>query len=162
MGSDPIFRAPIFRGLCLAVAGASLGVHLALACGTALAGEGDSPVGLWRTIDDRTGKARSVVRIYEEAGRLHGRIERGFDPREQDRVCDKCEDERRGKPLRHMVILLNLKAEAGEFVDGDILDPDNGTVYRCKMRLEEGGRRLVVRGYVGVSLFGRSQTWERE
>lgn len=151
MGADPIFRAASLAGAAVL-----------FACGMAVAGEGDSPVGLWRTVDDRTGKARSVVRIYEEGGRLHGRIERGFDPKEQDRVCDKCEDERRGKPLRHMVILRNLKAEGGEFVDGDILDPDNGTVYRCKMRLDESGRKLVVRGFVGVSLFGRSQVWERE
>ena len=146
--------------ICRAVASA----WLVLACwdGAMHAADDASPIGLWKTVDDHTGKPRSVVRIYEEGGRLFGRIERGFDTREQDRVCDKCTDERRDKPLRGMVIMRNLRAEDGGYADGDILDPDNGTVYRCKIRLEEGGRKLVVRGYVGISLFGRSQTWERE
>jgi uncharacterized protein (DUF2147 family) len=134
---------------------------LAFGALTCHAAEADSPVGLWRTIDDKSGRARSAVRIYEEGGRLFGRIERGYDPREDDRVCSLCTDERRGKPLRGMVIMRNLRVEGDEYVDGDILDPDNGTVYRCKIRLAEGGQKLVVRGYVGVSLFGRSQTWER-
>lgn len=139
-------------------AGALLLVFCALA---ARAADADSPVGLWKTIDDKSGRARSAVRIYEEGGRLFGRIERGYDPREDERVCTLCTDERRGKPLRGMVIMRNLKAEGDDYVDGDILDPDNGTVYRCRLRLAEGGRALVVRGYVGISLFGRSQTWER-
>jgi len=134
---------------------------LALGAPTGHAGDAGSPVGLWKTIDDKSGRARSAVRIYEEGGRLFGRIERGYDPAEDARICTLCSDERRGKPLRGMVIMRNLRADGDEYVDGDILDPDNGTVYRCKLRLADGGRALVVRGYVGVSLFGRSQTWER-
>jgi uncharacterized protein (DUF2147 family) len=134
---------------------------LAVAICAGAAAAADSPAGLWKTIDDKTGRARSVVRIYEEGGRFFGRIEAGFDPREDHRVCNLCTDERRDKPLRGMLILRNLKADGDEFVDGDILDPANGTVYRCKLRLEEGGRKLVVRGFVGIALFGRSQTWER-
>ena len=137
-----------------------------LACagvtGPALAGDTDSPVGLWKTIDDKTGRARSLVRIYEESGRVFGRIERGVDPRESERRCNLCTDERRDQPLRNMVILRNLKPADGEYVDGDILDPDNGKVYRCKVWLEDGGKKLVVRGFLGAPLFGRSQTWERE
>jgi uncharacterized protein (DUF2147 family) len=141
------------RAMLLALAAAGAAAH---------ADDSASPVGLWKTVDDRTGKARSLVRIYTEGGLLFGRIERGLDPRENDRVCDKCTDERRGQPLRQMVILRNLKHADGEYIDGDILDPDNGSVYRCRIRLEDGGRKLVVRGFIGVSLFGRSQTWERE
>lgn len=121
-----------------------------------------TPVGRWKTIDDRSGKPRSVVRIFEQGGRLFGRIEAGFDPRENERVCNLCSDERRDQPLRGLLILRNLVPDGEAWSGGDILDPDNGTVYRCTVRLADGGRKLVVRGYVGVSLFGRSQTWERE
>lgn len=113
----------------------------------------DSPLGLWRTIDDKTGKPRSVVRIYEENGRLFGRIVRGFDARE---------NERRDQLLRGLLIIRNFKPDGAEYVDGDILDPDNGKTYSARMKLEEGGRKLAVRGFVGISLFGRSQVWERE
>jgi uncharacterized protein (DUF2147 family) len=140
---------------------------VALACGLAWSAaasvaDDTSPAGLWRTIDDRTGQPRSLVRIYEEGGRFFGRIEKGLNPQQEALTCAKCTDERRDKPLLGMVILRNLKAEGGAYVDGDVLDPDNGTVYRCKLKLEEGGRKLVLRGFVGVAMFGRSQTWERE
>lgn len=122
----------------------------------------DSPLGLWRTIDDKTGKPRSVVRIYEENGRLFGRIVRGFDARENERRCTLCSDERRDQLLRGLLIIRNFKPDGAEYVDGDILDPDNGKTYSARMKLEEGGRKLAVRGFVGISLFGRSQVWERE
>ena len=159
MDSNRLFRASRIAGRALAAI-----ALLACALGSAAIAQGNAaPVGLWKTIDDKTGKPRSLVRIYEEGGLLFGRIERGFDPAQQNRVCDKCTDERRGQPLLNMVILRNLKAAGdGEYADGDILDPDNGSVYRCKIRLEDGGKKLVVRGFVGVAMFGRSQTWERE
>jgi uncharacterized protein (DUF2147 family) len=121
-----------------------------------------SPVGTWKTIDDKTGKPRGVVRVYEQDGKLFGRIERSLRPGEPPKICDQCTDERKGQPLLGMIFLRNLKLVDGEYRDGDILDPDNGKVYRCKLRLEDGGKKLVVRAFIGVSLFGRTQTWERE
>jgi len=130
--------------------------------GAAVPGEPTSPVGTWKTIDDNTGKARAIVRIYEQDGRLFGRIEKSLTPGEDGRTCTKCTDERKDQPLTGLVIMRDIRLVDGEYRDGDILDPDNGSVYRCKLRLEEGGRKLVVRGFLGISLFGRSQTWERE
>jgi uncharacterized protein (DUF2147 family) len=138
---------------------------LVTTCAGGLAAQTDlkSPVGTWRTIDDRTGQPRSVVRIYEQDGKLFGQIVRslkeGEDP---NATCVKCTDERKGQPFVGMIFMRNLKLVDGEYTDGDILDPDNGSVYRCKMRLEDGGKKLVVRGFRGISLFGRAQTWERE
>ncbi len=120
-----------------------------------------SPVGLWRTFDDKTGKARGIVRIYEQDGKLFGRLERSFKPGAEKRVCSVCTDDRKDAPMLGLVIIRDLKPADGEFTGGTILDPDNGDVYRCKLRLEAGGTRLLVRGYLGISLFGRSQTWER-
>lgn len=121
-----------------------------------------SPVGLWKTFDDKTGEAKSIVRIYADNGELYARIERPLGAGEESRTCTQCKDERRNQPLIGLVIMRHMKAVKGEYRDGDILDPDNGSVYRCRLRLEDGGRKLNVRGFIGLSLFGRSQTWERQ
>jgi len=121
-----------------------------------------TPVGLWKTVDDKTGKPRSIVRVYEENGQYFGRVERSLNPATAGRVCDQCTGERKGQPIVGMVIIRGLKKDADEFKGGDILDPDNGKVYRCKVRVTKQGAELSVRGYLGASLFGRSQTWTRE
>jgi uncharacterized protein (DUF2147 family) len=118
--------------------------------------------GRWKTFDDKTGKAKGIVLIYEQNGQFFGKVESSIDPKDANNICDLCKDERKNKPNVGMVILRHLKRDGDEYDGGDILDPDNGKVYRCKARLEEGGKKLVVRGYIGISLLGRSQTWTRE
>jgi len=121
-----------------------------------------SPAGLWRTVDDATGKAKSLVRIVESGGVFSGRIERIFDPDPAwDGRCEKCRDERKDQPVLGMLILANLR-QSGDEYGGEILDPENGNVYRCRLRVIEDGRKLEVRGYIGLSLFGRTQMWLRE
>jgi uncharacterized protein (DUF2147 family) len=122
----------------------------------------NSPVGTWKTVDDKTGKTRSIVRVYEQDGRLFARVEQNLAIGDESRTCTKCTDDRKDQPLIGLVFMRNMKFVDGEYRDGDILDPDNGVIYRCKLRLEGGGTKLKVRGFVGVSLFGRSQIWERE
>jgi len=121
-----------------------------------------TPVGLWKTVDDKTGKPRSIVRIYEENGKFFGCVEASLNPERAGRRCDKCTDERKGQLIVGMVIVRGLLKDGNEFTGGDILDPDNGKIYHCKLKLKEQGTQLVVRGYLGASLFGRSQTWTRE
>ena len=120
-----------------------------------------TPAGRWRTFDDKTGKAKAIVLLYEEKGLLFGRVETLVDPADVS-VCDKCSDERKGQPVTGMVVVRRMKKDGEEYTGGDILDPKNGSVYRCKMRLIDQGRKLSVRGYLGLSLFGRSQTWVRD
>ncbi len=126
------------------------------------AAEPDSPLGLWKTFDDRTGNARAIVRIYEQDGKLFGKIVRSFKPGSESRVCDECTDERKNQPIIGLLILRNMKRTEDGYGGGDILDPESGSVYRCKFRLEQGGAKLVVRGFIGISLLGRTQTWERQ
>jgi uncharacterized protein (DUF2147 family) len=124
--------------------------------------EGVSPVGLWRTIDDATGKPRGLVRIYEQDGKLFGRIEGTLIPDDPpDQVCDQCTDERKGMKKLGLVILRNLRRDGDAWDRGDILDPDNGKVYRCRVRVVDDNRSLEVRGYIGVPVFGRTQMWQR-
>jgi uncharacterized protein (DUF2147 family) len=126
----------------------------------ALAGS-DSPVGLWKTISDTTGRPAAIVEISESHGTFQGRIVQLLE-KDPAAVCDKCNDARKDQPVVGMVFLSGLKPDDGEFSGGEILDPANGKVYRARMKLVDGGSKLDVRGYIGISLLGRTQTWLRE
>ena len=123
-----------------------------------------TPVGTWQTIDDQTGKPKALIRITEANGELRGRIEHLFRApnEEQNPKCDKCEGELKDKPIVGMTILSGMKPDGDEFNGGRILDPGNGKVYKSKMELVDGGRKLSVRGYIGMPLLGRTQTWVRQ
>jgi len=123
-----------------------------------------TPVGLWKTIDDETKNEKSHVRISESGGVLTGTIEKLLDPSKQDSKCDKCTDERKDKPVLGMTIVRNVKKNAdddGLWDGGEILDPNNGKVYKVRMKPADGGKKLDVRGYIGAPLLGRTQTWIR-
>ena len=134
----------------------------ALVLGDGAGAQAGSPVGVWRTVDDESGQAKALVRITEAEGRLSGRIEKLFSPSRADPVCEHCTDERQDQPIVGMTILKGLKAADAGWEDGEILDPSNGKTYRAKARLSDDGSRLEVRGFVGVALFGRTQTWIRD
>ena len=123
-----------------------------------------SPVGLWKNIDDVSGKPKALIRITEENGVVQGKIEKLFRApgEEQNPVCDKCTDARKNQPIIGMVFMSGLKKDGQEYSGGEILDPDNGKVYKSKLKVADGGKKLEVRGYIGVPLLGRSQTWLRQ
>lgn len=140
-------------------------ITAALLCIAAVAASAsDTPVGVWRTIDDKTGKEKSLVRITEVNGELHGTIEKLFrGPNEDPNPnCDKCEGDKHNKPVIGMLILTGMKRQGDEYAGGQILDPANGKTYKCKMWTSDGGKKLNVRGFIGVSLLGRTQVWQRE
>ena len=123
----------------------------------------DTPVGLWFTIDDNSGKVRSQVRIYEQEGALFGKIEKIIIPGKTDR-CVLCTDERRDQLALGLVIMRRMKKApdtTNQWAGGDILDPEKGAVYSSRLTLAEDGQSLQVRGFIGISLFGRSQHWTR-
>jgi uncharacterized protein (DUF2147 family) len=122
-----------------------------------------SAVGTWRQLDDKTGEVRSLVTITEDEGVVTGRITKVF-PRpgeDPDPVCDKCSGDKHGQSILGMVFIEGMKQSGLEYHDGTILDPESGKVYRANMRLSPDGNTLTVRGFVGISLFGRGQTWTR-
>jgi uncharacterized protein (DUF2147 family) len=123
-----------------------------------------SAIGRWVTIDDKTHTPRSVVDITEVAGILRGKIAKIYErPGETaGDLCTMCTDERRNKPILGMTILDGLRREGDVWSGGTILDPDTGKVYSATIGLQGSGEKLNVRGYIGISLFGRSQTWMRE
>ena len=140
----------------------ALGALLAATAGLA---EPSTPAGLWRTIDDKTGKERSLVRITEANGVYEGKVEKiitRLPDDDPDHLCRECLGERKDKPVIGMTILWGLKKDGDRYAGGEILDPKNGKIYRAKMKVLEGGKKLEVRGFIGISLIGRSQTWLRE
>jgi uncharacterized protein (DUF2147 family) len=122
-----------------------------------------TPAGLWKTIDDDGKTEKSLVRIVDSNGVLSGKIEKVLDPTAKaDAVCDQCTDERKDKPIVGLTILRNLKRGDGEWWEGgDIVDPKNGKLYKARVRTTEGGKKLEMRGYVGMPMLGRTQTWIR-
>lgn len=124
----------------------------------------NSPVGLWKTIDDATGKPKSLVRITETNGELSGKIEKLFrEPNEdQNPMCDKCEGAMKAQPILGMTILTGLKKDGDSWTGGHVIDPKNGKTYNAKVTPIDGGKKLEMRGYMGVPMLGRTQTWIRE
>ena len=120
-----------------------------------------TPVGRWRTFDDKTGQERGLMVIEEHDGVLTGRIGGILDPVEATRVCEKCTDARRGKPVLGLTVMTGMRRDGDKWDGGEILDPETGSTYHCTIRVEDGGAKLNVRGYIGISLLGRSQTWVR-
>lgn len=124
----------------------------------------NTPVGKWRTIDDKTGKVKSIVEVYDAGnGTIDGKvIELINSDKGPNAVCDACKGANHNKPITGMVIAWGLKQQGGTWDDGKILDPKNGKVYSARMTPIDGGKKLEVRGYMGFSLLGRTQTWIRE
>ncbi len=123
-----------------------------------------SPVGTWRTIDDKTKKERSIIEISEANGELTGVVKKLFDQPGEDpaHLCKDCKDARKDQPIIGMTIMWGLKKQSDGWGGGEILDPKNGKIYRAKMSLSEDGKSLKVRGFIGISLIGRTQIWLRE
>lgn len=153
---------PIKSLLCCCVVVCKLFAPLsAVAQSAAPLQERASPIGLWETIDDKTGKPTAVVEIFEKDAKLFGRIVQILTRGDEKSVCSACSDDRKNQPIIGMIIIRNIKTTGPDYSGGDILDPDSGSVYRCKMHMEKNGSELIVRGFIGLSLFGRSQTWHR-
>ena len=139
-------------------------VAFVLATASVLAMAQNTPVGLWRTIDDDGKTEKSTVRITSAGGVLTGKVEHITDPAKANEKCVKCEDDRKDQPIVGMVIISGAKQDAEEtdkWNGGMILDPAKGSTYKLILKTTDGGKKLDVRGYIGSPMFGRTQTWIR-
>ncbi len=122
----------------------------------------NSPVGFWRTVSDVDGKPTSVVEISKSGDYLVGTVRDFLIPVDSaDQFCRRCTGSRKGQPIIGMQILWGMRPDGDEWNGGAILDPDNGKVYKAKMKLTDNGKTLIVRGFIGFSFLGRSQAWTR-
>ncbi len=123
----------------------------------------DTPVGHWKTFDDDTGKATSIVKIRNVEGELRGWIEKILKTPEEGALptCTLCEGKLKDAPVQGMRFMWGLRKDGDEWTGGEVLDPETGKIYHVKIALEDAGRELEVRGYIGIPLLGRTQTWTR-
>ena len=134
---------------------------MASLCAQATPANWTSPVGLWSPIDSATGKPLGLIAIYEDHGLFYGRIEPETAQDDRTARCTACTGSRHDQPMIGLLLMRHLRYRNGRYVGGDILDPRNGHVFGCELRLKDGGRKLVMRGYLGIPLFGHSQVWQR-
>ena len=119
-----------------------------------------SVIGKWKTIDDETGKMVSVVEIFEYKNKIYGKVIEITNPKDRNKTCVNCTGEDKNKPILGLTVIKGLSKEGDEYTNGKILDPKHGKLYKSYIKLESKDR-LKVRGYIGISLIGRSQIWER-
>lgn len=120
-----------------------------------------SVLGQWKTIDDVTGNAKSILEVYKKGDRIYGKVQKILEKGKENALCIKCEGELKDKPVVGMQIINGLKnSDYNEYSGGEILDPENGKKYRCKIWVNpENPNELKVRGY--LAFFYRTQTWHR-
>ena len=116
--------------------------------------------GKWKTIDDQTGEAKSIIEIYEKSGKIYGKVIEILNPARKKDLCQNCSGEDKNKAILGLVVIKGLSKDGDEFNGGKIVDPQTGKVYKCLITLEEKDK-LKVRGYIGFSLIGRTQYWYR-
>ena len=130
------------------------------ACLLCMSLSAQSVIGVWKTVDDNDGLEKSNFELYEVNGKLHGKIVKLLDGAEGDK-CIACEGDKKDAPLIDMEIIWGMKNSKGSYSGGKILDPESGKEYKCKIALGDNSNELEVRGYIGFSLIGRTQTWYR-
>lgn len=117
-------------------------------------------IGQWKTIDDTTGKPRSIVEIYKKGNKLFGKILKILDEAERNKLCVECKGSDYNKPIEGMVIIKELEKDGNQYEDGTIMDPENGKVYRCKIWIDKDNPNVLnVRGY--IAFLYRTQKWIR-
>ncbi|PJE80482.1 hypothetical protein CI610_00508 [invertebrate metagenome] len=123
----------------------------------------NSPVGLWKTIDDNTGEAKSLVYIQQQDDKLIGTVKKILTTGKQDSLCIECKGDLKDQKIEGMTIIWDMqpKEDPEKYDNGKILDPETGKIYSANMTVQNNGENLKVRGYIGFSLLGRSQIWER-
>lgn len=144
-----LFRLALFTGLLLG----SAAVYAA----------NDTPVGTWKTIDDQTGKPKSIVQITEDNGELQAKVLKVLQSDDGPHpICRECEGERKNQPVEGMVIMWGVSKDDDEWNGGKILNPKDGKIYKVSLRMLDNGAKLRVHGYIGFSLLGKTQVWERQ
>ena len=132
-----------------------------LLCITAMTSmQSQSVIGKWKTIDDATGEAKSIVEVFSKSGKIYAKVVDILDPATKNNLCKQCSGDDKNKPILGLTIIKGLSKDGSEYNSGEILDPKNGKLYKCALTLESKDK-LKVRGYIGFSLLGRTQYWHR-
>ena len=123
-----------------------------------ITGNSQSIIGKWKTIDDETGKEKSIIEIYQVKGKIYAKVDELLTKGDENKICENCEGANKNKPIKGMMIINGLTKDGDEWNGAKILDPKTGNEYKCYITLEEPNK-LKVRGYLGFALLGRTQYW---
>jgi uncharacterized protein (DUF2147 family) len=147
----------------------ALALGLLLGAGAVSAADVSTPVGTWKQVDDVTSKPTSILQITESNGELQAKVLQVMNATPEDIArdgnppkCTQCDGARKNQPIIGMTIMWGVTRDYDVWDGGRILDPKNGKIYKVKLTLKDSGQKLDVHGYIGFSLFGRSQVWERQ
>lgn len=116
--------------------------------------------GKWNSKNENTGKVDSVIEVYEKEGKAYAKVVKILNRKVENPICQDCEGKNKDKPILGLDILTGLEKDGDEWSGGEILDPRNGKVYKCYVKLENKNK-LKLRGYIGISLFGKTAYWHR-
>jgi uncharacterized protein (DUF2147 family) len=116
--------------------------------------------GKWNSTNEETGEVDSIIEIYKKDNKAYAKVVKIMDPARQNSVCTACEGENKNKKILGLDILTGLEKDDDEWSGGEILDPRNGKIYKCYIKLVKDNK-LKIRGFIGVSLFGKTKYWER-
>ena len=154
---DRVMRASLPRSMVAAA------VLLIVAAASPVRAAEPTATGLWEQVDENTGKPESWFKITERNGVYEGTIAKiFFKPGEDPNwVCDKCQGAEKGRPVLGLTLIKGMQRNGLSYENGTIMDPRDGSVYRALMRVSPDGKKLEVRGYLGISLFGQTQVWNR-
>lgn len=119
-----------------------------------------SVIGKWKTIDDETGDAKSIVEVFTKSGKIYAKVVEILEPANKNRLCTNCSGEDKNQSILGLTIIKGLTKDGSEYNSGEILDPKNGKLYKCALSLVSKDK-LKIRGYIGFSLLGRTQYWYR-
>ncbi len=137
----------------------SILLHIVFFCILAIPVNAQDVVGKWENTNE-DGRVNSIIQVYEEDGKVYGKVHRITKEEDRDRVCTKCEGDLKNEPIEGMVLMRNLKKDGEQYVGGTIVDPKSGKEYRCKIWLDEDDpNTLKVRGY--LAFFYKTKTWQR-
>jgi len=125
-----------------------------------LSAEAQSIFGTWKSIDAKTGKTEAIISVYRQNNKAYAKIIDILNPADKNKICVYCKGNRKNKPILGMIILDGLKENGDEWSGGKIIDPKNGNIYKCYIKLKDNAP-LKLRGYIGISLFGRTEYWKR-
>ncbi len=134
--------------------------YLLLILTVSISTNGQTIIGQWETYDDKTNEKKAIIEVYQTNNRYFAKIVKSFIG-EKNAICETCRGTKKDRPIIGLVIIENIKKEGNEFIGGTILDPENGKTYKCYLQLVKSNT-LKVRGYLGFSLFGRTQYWIRK
>ncbi len=135
-------------------------LHISLFILISISAEAQTVFGKWKSIDSETGKTEAIIEIYKVNDKAYAKIIDILNPVDKNKICIYCKGKNKNQPILGMVILDGLKEDGDEWSGGKIIDPKNGNTYKCYIELKSANN-LKLRGYIGISLFGRTEYWKR-